>query len=270
MTRTCNGPGCRRRLPVAAAPQRRYCGRVCQQRAYSVRKDGPRPPAYAVTRIAGRMSPRLDQLLVGTPVWVWMNNVSRSCLPDASPPPNPDCDKSQAHLFEYWPTNQAVEAGSVWRAAFPEKVTIELTPTGGGATSTYECWTDQTLHGVAGEHAPGRRPTSDAGSMPLATPNGPLNPGAGDCTFVADHPPVDCKDAVEEGHPDGVCRLIGEWDRPPQTVYLLPHWARYIRAVQEVTGMPKRQAKNKRGQPFLSAGFVVALIIHEHAALVAR
>ena len=24
----------------------------------------------------------------------------------------------------------------------------------------------------------------DAGSMPLASPNGPLNPGAGDCTFV--------------------------------------------------------------------------------------
>ena len=44
MTRTCNGPGCRRRLPVAAAPQLRYCRRVCQQRAYFARKDGPRPP----------------------------------------------------------------------------------------------------------------------------------------------------------------------------------------------------------------------------------
>ena len=82
----------------------------------------------------------------------------------------------------------------------------------------------------------------------------------------ADHPPVDCKDAVKEGHPDGVCRLIGEWDRPPQTVYLLPHWADYIRAVQQVTGIPR----NNYGTPYLSAGFVVALIIHEHAALVAR
>ena len=140
-----------------------------------------------------RMSPRLDQLLVGTPTWVWMNNVSVSCLPAASPPPpGSDCDPS---LWKAWPTNEAdpnlwrherlkTEAGNIWRAAFPQKISIELVHDRSGATSTYECWTDQTLHTVAGEHAPGRRPTLDAGSMPLATPNGPLNPGPGDCTFV--------------------------------------------------------------------------------------
>ena len=92
------------------------------------------------------------------------------------------------------------------------------------------------------------------------------------------------RDKVEEGHPDGLIRLLDEWwqlradhppvdcveavklarwyDRSPQMVYLLPHWARYITAVQHVTGMPR----GKR-QKFLSAGFVVALIVHEHAAL---
>lgn len=138
-----------------------------------------------------------DQLLVGTPTWVWMNNVSESCLPTASPPPpGTDCDRSQPGLWETWPTSQTdpnlwrhsqltVEAGSIWRAAFPEKVSIELTPTDGGATFTYECWTDDHGRSVAdGQWAPGRRPTLDAGSKPLATPNGPLNPAAGDCTFV--------------------------------------------------------------------------------------
>ena len=67
----------------------------------------------------------------------------------------------------------------------------------------------------------------------------------------ADHPPVDVRDAVRP------------WDRPPQTVYLLPHWADYIRAVQHVTGLPR-----SRYVPYLSAGYVVALIIAEHAALV--
>ena len=144
-----------------------------------------------------RMSPRLDQLLVGTPVWVWMNNVSRSCLPAASPsPPGSDCDLSQPSLWQAWPALEAdpnrwrherlrTQAGNIWRAAFPQKVSIELTPTGGGATSTYECWTDGALHSAAvGEWAPGQRPTLDAGSMPLATPTGPLNPGVGDCVFV--------------------------------------------------------------------------------------
>ena len=90
------------------------------------------------------------------------------------------------------------------------------------------------------------------------------------------------KDRVEEGHPDGLGRLLDEWwhlradhppvdcadtvrmwDRPPQMVYLLPHWARYVTTVRQVTGLPKG-----RGQVgFLPAGFVLALIIHEHAAL---
>ena len=77
----------------------------------------------------------------------------------------------------------------------------------------------------------------------------------------ADHPPVDCKDPVNMRR-----TLRSMWDRPPQTVYLLPHWADYIRAVQQVTGMPR----NNYGTPYLSAGFVVALIIHEHAALTGK
>ena len=76
----------------------------------------------------------------------------------------------------------------------------------------------------------------------------------------ADHPPVDCADPVN------MCRTLRSmWDRPPQMVYLLPHWARYVTAVQQVTGLPT--GKGRRGQPFLSAGFVVALIVRDHAAL---
>ena len=165
-------------------------------------------PCWATFTPDVRMSPRLDQLLVGTPTWVWMDNVRVSCLPNAlPPPPGPpvvpvqDCDLSQYGLWQAWPTDETdpniwrhtqhtVEAGTIWRAVFPQKISIELTPVGGGATSTYECWTDdKDEHGVPrpvadGAWAPGRRPTLDAGSMPLATPNGPLNPGAGDCTFV--------------------------------------------------------------------------------------
>ena len=148
-----------------------------------------------------RMSPRLDQLLVGTPVWVWMNNVSGSCLPTASPtPPGSDCtpDPTLPSLWQAWPADETdpdiwrharrnIEAGNIWRAAFPQKISIELVHSRSGATSTYECWTDDNggLRSVAdGEWAPGQRPTLDAGSMPLATPSGPLNPAAGDCTFV--------------------------------------------------------------------------------------
>ena len=177
------------------------------------------------------MSPRLDQLLVGTPVWVWMNNVVDSCLPAASPtPPGSDCDETQPLLFQAWPADETDEntwrherlntqAGNIWRAAFPQKISIELVPTGGGATSTYECWTDGALHGTAdGEWAPGQRPTSDAGSMPLATPSGPLNPGVGDCTFV--HTTAGSYTATvrihwigKEGHSSPARALV--WLNPP-------------------------------------------------------
>ena len=69
-----------------------------------------------------RMSPRLDQLPVGTPVWVWMNNVSRSCLPTASPPaPGSDCDRSQPSLWEVWPTDETDRTYGGMRGTKPRR-----------------------------------------------------------------------------------------------------------------------------------------------------
>ena len=172
-----------------------------------------------------RMSPRLDQLLVGTPTWVWMNNVLASCLPNATPAvPSPDCDiVAQARLWEPWPRDEGdpdmwrlkdhrrrlplLTPGAYWRAVFPQKISIELTPTTPGAPvrPPYECWTDPTYQpgrivppGGVGAWAPGQRPFESGPGIPpappgtptrpgpLATPMGPLNPGVGDCTFVHD------------------------------------------------------------------------------------
>ena len=155
-----------------------------------------------------RMSPRLDTLLVGTPTWVWMDNVRESCLPFAEPEaPAPDCERSRA-VWEAWPRDEGdpnmwrheqlhTQAGNIWRAVFPQKISIELTPTTPGAPvrPPYECWT--AAHGrtvAAGKWAPGQRPFEShpggpgqpARTGPLATPLGPLNPGVGDCTFVHD------------------------------------------------------------------------------------
>ena len=90
------------------------------------------------------------------------------------------------------------------------------------------------------------------------------------------------RDLVEEGRRDGVHRILDQWyhlraDRPParidpdsirpwerepQTVYLLPHWADYIHALQQVTGLPR-----SRYVPYYSKGFMLACIFHEHRAL---
>ena len=151
-----------------------------------------------------RMSPRLDTLTVGTPVWVWLNNVRKSCLPAALPtPPSPDCGQVQPNVWETWPRDEADPntwrheklqtpgtPGTFSRAVFPQKVSITLV--GGGGSFTYECWTDDHVGPVdPGEWAPGQRPFSShpggpgqlARTGPLATPTGPLNPGVGDCTF---------------------------------------------------------------------------------------
>lgn len=171
-----------------------------------------------------RMSPRLDQLLVGTPTWVWFDNVQRSCLPNADPPPNPqpppppaarDCyDLTRldpgppprvVSTWEAWPVDETdpntwrhqplrTQAGTIWRAVFPQKVSIQLTPTTAGAPvrPPYVCWTDDHSRTVAaGEWAPGHRPIlSDPARPgligPLGTTYGPLNPGVGDCTFTHD------------------------------------------------------------------------------------
>ena len=56
--------------------------------------------------------------------------------------------------------------------------------------------------------------------------------------------------------------LSSPWDRPPQTVYLLPHWASYIHALQQVTGLPR-----SRYVPYYSKDHMLAMIFYEHRVL---
>ena len=55
---------------------------------------------------------------------------------------------------------------------------------------------------------------------------------------------------------------IQPWDREPQTIYLLPHWDEYIKALQHVTGLPRRPYV-----PYYSKGKMLAFIFAEHRAL---
>ena len=151
---------------------------------------GNKPCWLTLTPEVG-MSPRPDQLPVGTPVWIWMNHVEDSCLPDALPA-HSDCPTGR--LWEEWPTDKVntgtwrldrldTQSGNAHRAVFPEKISIDLAPTTpGGVAATYECLTG----GAAGARAPGLRPYRDLSGTPgpLATPLGPLNPEPDACTFT--------------------------------------------------------------------------------------
>ena len=195
-----------------------------------------------------RMAPRLDQLTVGTPTWVWLNDVSASCLPDALPtPPSPDCNNAaQASVWEAWPRDEADPnmwrravhpprrapwdaPGAFWRAAFPQKVSIKLTHNTTGVSHTYECWTDPTyqpgrslLSGGAGEWAPGQRPFSSdpdrpALTGPLATTYGPLNPGVGGLHVQASRSGSahgDGHDPLDRQRRAFVARQLGGMGRP--------------------------------------------------------
>ena len=144
-------------------------------------------PCWDTFDPAVRMAPRLDQLTVGTPVWVWMNDVLASCLPNATPAaPAPggvqDCDPAQPSVWEAWPRDEADpnmwrrashrrpgSSGAFWRAVFPQRVSIELVHATTGVSSTYECWTDDHGRSVGdGEWAPGQRPTEGTATDPRA------------------------------------------------------------------------------------------------------